>query len=132
MIEREPITVILSQRGWIRAMKGHVELAADRRAMKFKEGDGPSFAFHAQTTDKLLLAADNGRFYTLAADKLPGGRGFGEPVRLMIDLDGEARDRRAAAAPVPRRGCWWRRATGAASSPRARTSSPRPARASRW
>jgi len=85
MIEREPITVIMSQRGWIRAMKGHVALdAAD--ALKFKEGDGPRFAFHAQTTDKLLLAADDGRFYTLASDKLPGGRGFGEPVRLMIDL----------------------------------------------
>ena len=87
MIEREPITVILSQRGWIRAMKGHAELASAETA-KFKEGDGPFIAFHAQTTDKLLLAADNGRFYTLAADKLPGGRGFGEPVRLMIDLDG--------------------------------------------
>jgi topoisomerase-4 subunit A len=88
MIEREPITVILSQRGWIRAMKGHVELAS-AEALKFKEGDGPRFAFHAQTTDKLLLATETGRFYTLAADKLPGGRGFGEPVRLMIDLDGE-------------------------------------------
>jgi len=87
MIEREPITVILSQRGWIRAMKGHAELASAETA-KFKEGDGPFIAFHAQTTDKLLLAADNGRFYTLAADKLPGGRGFGEPVRLLIDLDG--------------------------------------------
>src|SRR3546814_174670 len=88
MIEREPITVIMSQRGWIRAMKGHVDLA-NPEAMKFKEGDGPRFFFHAQTTDKLLLAAQNGRFYTLAADKLPGGRGFGEPVRLMIDLEGE-------------------------------------------
>src|SRR3546814_18494834 len=78
----------MSQRGWIRAMKGHVELA-NPEAMKFKEGDGPRFFFHAQTTDKLLLAAQNGRFYTLAADKLPGGRGFGEPVRLMIDLEGE-------------------------------------------
>jgi topoisomerase IV subunit A len=87
MIEREPITVILSQRGWIRAMKGHAELASAETA-KFKEGDGPFIAFHAQTTDKLLLAAENGRFYTLAADKLPGGRGFGEPVRLLIDLDG--------------------------------------------
>jgi len=87
MIEREPITVILSQRGWVRAMKGHVDLAS-ADAMKFKEGDGAFLAFHAQTTDKLLLAAENGRFYTLAADKLPGGRGFGEPVRLMIDLDG--------------------------------------------
>nr|WP_295666432.1 DNA topoisomerase IV subunit A [Sphingomonas sp.] len=88
MIEREPITVILSERGWIRAMKGHADEAAII-ALKFKEGDGPMFAFPAQTTDKILLAAENGRFYTLGADKLPGGRGFGEPVRLMIDLDGE-------------------------------------------
>ncbi|HEX8642466.1 MAG TPA: DNA topoisomerase IV subunit A [Allosphingosinicella sp.] len=88
MIEREPITVIMSQRGWIRAMKGHVDLA-NPEAMKFKEGDGPRFFFHASTTDKLLLASANGRFYTLAADRLPGGRGFGEPVRLMIDVEGE-------------------------------------------
>ena len=88
MIEREPITVIMSERGWIRAMKGHVDLG-NPEAMKFKEGDGPRFFFHALTTDKLLLAAANGRFYTLAADKLPGGRGFGEPVRLMIDVEGE-------------------------------------------
>tara|TARA_R110000782_G_scaffold167129_9_gene259302 strand:+ start:46287 stop:48578 length:2292 start_codon:yes stop_codon:yes gene_type:complete len=88
MIEKEPITVILSQRGWIRAMKGHVDLAS-AETLKFKEGDGPRFAFHAQTTDKLLLACANGRFYTLGADKLPGGRGFGEPVRLMVDLDGD-------------------------------------------
>jgi topoisomerase IV subunit A len=89
MIEREPITVIMSQRGWIRAMRGHVELS-NPEAVKFKEGDGPRFFFHAQTTDKLLLAAANGRFYTLAADKLPGGRGFGEPVKLMVDIEGEA------------------------------------------
>ncbi len=88
MIDREPITVILSERGWIRAMKGHIDTAGTE-ALKFKEGDGPAFAFHAQTTDKIVLAAETGRFYTLAADKLPGGRGFGEPVRLMIDLDGE-------------------------------------------
>jgi topoisomerase-4 subunit A len=88
MIEREPITVIMSQRGWIRAMKGHVELGSTD-ALKFKEGDGPAFAFHAQTTDKLLLAGTDGRFFTLGADKLPGGRGFGEPVRLMIDLANE-------------------------------------------
>jgi len=87
MIEREPITVILSQRGWIRALRGHADLGAPE-ALKFKEGDGPAFAFHAQTTDKLLLAAENGRFFTLAADRLPGGRGFGEPVRATIDLDG--------------------------------------------
>ena len=93
MIEREPITVILSQRGWIRAMRGHGDLGAAKEGggetLKFKEGDGPAFAFHAQTTDKLLLAAGNGRFYTLGADKLPGGRGFGEPVRAMVDLDGD-------------------------------------------
>jgi topoisomerase-4 subunit A len=88
MIEREPITVIMSKRGWVRAMRGHADLATPE-AMKFKEGDGPAFAFHAQTTDKILLAAENGRFYTLAADRLPGGRGFGEPVRLMIDMEGE-------------------------------------------
>jgi topoisomerase-4 subunit A len=70
--------------------------------MRFKEGDGPRFFFHAQTTDKLLLATAGGRFYTLAADKLPGGRGFGEPVRLMVDLDGEGADIVALmpAAPV--------------------------------
>ncbi|MBL0115606.1 MAG: DNA topoisomerase IV subunit A [Sphingomonadales bacterium] len=85
MIEREPITVIMSQRGWVRAMKGHVALDT-AEALKFKDGDGPAFAFHAQTTDKILLAAEDGRFFTLGADKLPGGRGFGEPVRLMIDL----------------------------------------------
>lgn len=88
MIEREPITVILSQRGWIRAMKGHVD-AAGVAAVKFKEGDAALFDFTAHTTDKIIVAAENGRFYTLAADKLPGGRGFGEPVRLMIDLDGD-------------------------------------------
>jgi topoisomerase-4 subunit A len=88
MIEKEPITVIMSQRGWIRAMKGHVDLS-NPEAMKFKEGDGPRFFFHAQTTDKILLASSGGRFYTLGADRLPGGRGFGEPVRLMVDIEGE-------------------------------------------
>jgi topoisomerase-4 subunit A len=89
MIEREPITVIMSQRGWIRAMKGHVD-PAEAEALKFKEGDGGRFFFHAQTTDKLLLAAADGRFYTLAADRLPGGRGFGEPVKLMVDVESDA------------------------------------------
>ncbi|HTG39663.1 DNA topoisomerase IV subunit A [Sphingomonas sp.] len=89
MIEREPVTVIVSQRGWIRAMKGHVDLASTE-AMKFREGDGARFAFHAQTTDKLVVATESGRFYTLGADKLPGGRGFGEPISLMVDLDGGA------------------------------------------
>ena len=89
MIEREPITVILSRRGWIRAMKGHVE-PTNAEALKFKEGDELGFPLlHAQTTDKLLLASSDGRFYTLAADKLPGGRGFGEPVKSMVDIEGE-------------------------------------------
>ena len=88
LIEREPITVICSQKGWVRAIKGHV--AADAE-VRFKDGDGPLFRLHAQTTDKLLILAANGRFYTLGCDKLPGGRGHGEPIRLMIDLpDGDA------------------------------------------
>ncbi|GGC14955.1 DNA topoisomerase 4 subunit A [Novosphingobium endophyticum] len=87
MIEKEPVTVILSQRGWIRGAKGHVPLDGD---FKFKEGDGPAFAFHAQTTDKILIAVDSGRFYTLGADKLPGARGFGEPIRTMVDIDADA------------------------------------------
>ncbi|MDQ3144557.1 MAG: DNA topoisomerase IV subunit A, partial [Pseudomonadota bacterium] len=87
--EKEPITVILSQRGWIRAMKGHVVLS-EIAELKWREGDGPHLAFHAQTTDKLLAMADNGRVYTLAGDRLPGGRGFGEPLRLTVDLEAEA------------------------------------------
>src|SRR3954449_5757187 len=88
MIEREPITVILSQRGWIRAMKGHLALeqVAD---LKWREGDEPFIHFHAQTTDRLALFASNGRVYTLRGDKLPSARGFGEPVRLFIDLEAE-------------------------------------------
>ena len=85
-VEREPVTVIMSKRGWIKAMKGHADLSA-RADFKFKEGDGPAFAFHAQTTDKILIATANGRFYTLGADKLPGARGFGEPVGTMIDIE---------------------------------------------
>ncbi len=88
MIEKEPITVILSQRGWIRSMRGHVALA-EIADLKWREGDGPHIHFHAQTTDRLLVAADNGRVYTLGGDKLPGGRGFGEPIRLTIDLEAE-------------------------------------------
>jgi topoisomerase IV subunit A len=86
MIEREPVTIIMSKRGWIKAMKGHADLAA-RADFKFKEGDGPAYAFHAQTTDKILVATANGRFYTIGADKLPGARGFGEPLGTMIDLE---------------------------------------------
>jgi topoisomerase IV subunit A len=82
-IEREPITVICSEKGWIRAMKGHLEESDE---VKYKEGDRAKFWLKAETTDKLVLFGTNGRFYTLACDKLPGGRGLGEPVRLMIDL----------------------------------------------
>ena len=87
MIEKAPVTVILSARGWIRGASGHDPLD---REYKFKEGDGPAFALHAQTTDKLLIACDNGRFYTLGCDKLPSARGFGEPIRTMLDIDAEA------------------------------------------
>ena len=83
MIEKEPITVVCSQMGWIRAMKGHIDLEQE---LKFKDGDGPRFIFHAETTDKIILLGTNGRFYTLAGNALPGGRGMGEPVRLMVDL----------------------------------------------
>jgi topoisomerase-4 subunit A len=88
MSEKEPITVILSQRGWIRAMKGHLALEQVGE-LKWREGDEPFIHFHAQTTDRLALFASNGRVYTLAGDKLPSARGFGEPVRLFIDLDAE-------------------------------------------
>ncbi|MCE2841523.1 MAG: DNA topoisomerase IV subunit A [Novosphingobium sp.] len=87
MIEKAPVTVVLSAKGWIRGASGHEALDKE---FKFKEGDGPAFALHAQTTDKLLVACDNGRFYTLGCDKLPSARGFGEPVRTMIDIDAGA------------------------------------------
>jgi len=83
MIEKEPVTIVCSAKGWIRALKGH--LASDAE-IKYKEDDGPRFVIPAQTTDKVLIFGTNGRFYTIGADKLPGGRGNGEPLRLMIDL----------------------------------------------
>jgi len=87
MIEKAPVTVILSQKGWIRAASGHVPLDQE---FKYKDGDALAFICHAQTTDKLLLAASDGRFFTLGCDRLPGARGFGEPVRTMVDLESEA------------------------------------------
>ena len=87
MIEREPITVICSRMGWVRAMKGHQPLGAE---IKFKDGDGPRFVLHAETIDRILVVGTNGRFYTLLGANLPGGRGMGEPVRLMVDLPNEA------------------------------------------
>ena len=91
MIERENITVICSAKGWIRAMRGHIaEDATARGAVKYKEGDEERFVLNVETTDKILLFGSNGRFYTLGGDKLPSGRGLGEPLRLMIDLPQEA------------------------------------------
>ena len=87
MIEKAPVTVILSAKGWIRGASGHEALDKE---FKFKEGDGAAWALHAQTTDKLLIACDNGRFYTLGCDKLPSARGFGEPIRTMVDIDAGA------------------------------------------
>jgi len=84
IIQREPVTVILSERGWIRAARGRVE---DPGELKFKEGDKLGFLVPAETTDKLLIFASDGRFFTLGCDKLPSARGAGEPLRLMLDLD---------------------------------------------
>ncbi|NDV02145.1 DNA topoisomerase IV subunit A [Pseudoroseicyclus tamaricis] len=87
MIPKEPVTVVLSQMGWIRAMKGHIDLAQE---LKYRDGDEGRFVFHAQSTDRLILVGENGRFYTISASALPGGRGLGEPVRLMVDLPNDA------------------------------------------
>jgi topoisomerase-4 subunit A len=87
MVEREPVTVLCSEKGWVRAMRGHL---ADTGEVKYKEGDRERFVLHAETTDKLVIFGTNGRFYTVAVDKLPRGRGFGEPLRLMIDLPNDA------------------------------------------
>src|SRR5258708_30449103 len=87
MVIREPITVVVSQKGWIRALKGTVTALS---GVAFKADDGLRFAFAAETTSKCLIFATNGRFYTLEAAKLPGGRGHGEPMRLFIDLEQES------------------------------------------
>ncbi|TFL17489.1 DNA topoisomerase IV subunit A [Jannaschia formosa] len=88
MIEREPITVVCSQMGWMRALSGHQPL---EKELKYKDGDGPAFVFHAETTDKLIVWGSDGRAYTLQASQLPGGRGMGEPLRLMVDIPQETR-----------------------------------------
>jgi topoisomerase-4 subunit A len=87
LVEREPVTVVVSEKGWIRALRGQV---SDLASLAFKADDGFKFAFFAETTSKLLVFATNGRFYTLDAAKLPGGRGHGEPIRLFADLEQEA------------------------------------------
>ncbi|HZS82701.1 MAG TPA: DNA topoisomerase IV subunit A [Stellaceae bacterium] len=86
LVEREAVTVLCSAKGWIRTVKGHNGAAAE---VKYKEGDAPRFIVPAETTDRLIVFGTNGRFYTLPVDRLPGGRGHGEPIRLMIDLPNE-------------------------------------------
>ncbi|MBX5207568.1 DNA topoisomerase IV subunit A [Rhizobium sp. NZLR11] len=86
MIEKEPITIVISEKGWIRALKGHI---ADTATLTFKEGDGLKLAFPAQTTDKILIVTTGGKAFTLGGDKLPGGRGHGEPLRIIIDMDND-------------------------------------------
>ncbi|HWK48116.1 MAG TPA: DNA topoisomerase IV subunit A [Stellaceae bacterium] len=86
LVEREPVTILCSAKGWIRAARGHNLGAAEQ---KFKDGDGPRFSLEAHTTDRLLVFSTDGRFYTVGVDKLPGGRGHGEPLRLMIELGTE-------------------------------------------
>lgn len=86
-VEKEPITILCSQKGWIRALKGH---NADVESAKYKEGDAGKFVVYGQTTDKLLIFTSDGKFFTLGCDKLPGGKGHGEPINLMVDMDEKA------------------------------------------
>jgi topoisomerase-4 subunit A len=87
MVVREPITVVVSEKGWVRALRGHV---TDLSGVTFKNDDAMRFAFPTETTAKILIFGSNGRFYTLDASKLPGGRGHGEPLRMFIDLEQDA------------------------------------------
>jgi len=86
MVEREPVTVVVSEKGWLRAMKGHL---TDHSLFAFKEGDALKLAFHAQTTDKILVFTTGGKFYTIGVDRLPGGRGHGEPIRIIVDMEND-------------------------------------------
>jgi topoisomerase-4 subunit A len=86
MVEKEPVTVVVSAKGWLRAMKGHL---SDLSLLTFKEGDSLKLAFPAQTTDKIIVFTTGGKFYTIGADRLPGGRGHGEPIRIIVDMDND-------------------------------------------
>jgi topoisomerase-4 subunit A len=86
MVEKEPVTVVVSAKGWLRAMKGHL---SDLSQLTFKEGDSLKLAFPAQTTDKIIVFTTGGKFYTIGADRLPGGRGHGEPIRIIVDMDND-------------------------------------------
>ena len=108
--------MVVSEKGWLRAMKGHL---TDHSALTFKEGDSLKLAFHAQTTDKVLVFTTGGKFYTIGADRLPGGRGHGEPIRIIVDMDNDqdivtafVHDARAQAAARLARGQRLRRARG--------------------
>ncbi len=127
LIEREPITVVVTKKGWIRALKGH---GVDLTNLQYKGDDGLAFAFPTETTAKVLLLASDGKAFTLDASKLPGGRGFGEPIRLMVELDAEAEIMRLSPMCQDRSACWPHGMRGA-SSFRRMISSPPPARAVR-
>jgi len=86
MVEKEPVTIVVSEKGWLRAMRGHM---ADFSTLTFKEGDKLKLAFHAQTTDKVIVFTTGGKFYTIGADRLPGGRGHGEPIRIIVDMEND-------------------------------------------
>ena len=86
MIEKEPVTVVVSAKGWLRALKGHL---SDLSLLTFKEGDSLKLAFPAQTTDKIIVFTTGGKFYTIGADRLPGGRGHGEPIRIIVDMEND-------------------------------------------
>ncbi len=86
MIEKEPVTVVLSEKGWLRALKGHL---GDHSSLTFKEGDKLKHAFPAYTTNKILIFTTGGKFYTIGVDRLPGGRGHGEPVRIIVDMEND-------------------------------------------
>ena len=106
LVDREPVTVVVSEQGWVRALKGHLNPDAE---VKYKDGDGERFRLPCQSTDKLLLFTATGRVHTLAADKLPGGRGQGEPLRLLVDL---AADDEAVALQIATEACLAQTKTG--------------------
>ncbi|ATO57434.1 DNA topoisomerase IV subunit A [Bartonella sp. 1-1C] len=86
MIEKEPVTIVISEKGWVRALKGHLN---DYKTLSFKEGDGLKLAFPAFTTDKIIVISTGGKFFTISANTLPGGRGHGEPIRILVDMNNE-------------------------------------------
>ena len=127
MTEKEPLTIVCSEKAWIRAMKGHIE---DKSGLTYKDGDRERFVVHAQSTDRIMLLATSGKFFTLDASRLPGGRGHGEPVRLMADID--ATDSIVALfAHTPGGNGFWPQPRATALWFRRRNASPIPAKGSR-